>query len=55
MSFDSPWRRSLLHEQKGTTVRVATIIRAFRALRQKHALMVVEGVGGVHVPITIVT
>ena len=52
MSFDSPWRRSLPHERKGTTVRVATIIRAFRALRQKHALVVVEGVGGVHVPIT---
>ena len=37
---------------EGTTVRVATIKRAFRSLRQKHALVVVEGVGGVHVPIT---
>ena len=37
---------------EGTTVRVATIIRAFRALRKKHDLVVVEGVGGVHVPIT---
>ncbi len=37
---------------EGTTVRVATIMRAFRALRQKHMLVVVEGVGGVHVPIT---
>jgi dethiobiotin synthetase len=37
---------------EGTTVRVATIIRAFRALRKKHALVVVEGVGGVYVPIT---
>jgi dethiobiotin synthetase len=36
----------------GTTVRVATIMRAFRVLRQKHNLVVVEGVGGVHVPIT---
>ena len=35
-----------------TTVQVATIMRAFHALRQKHTLMVVEGVGGVHVPIT---
>jgi dethiobiotin synthetase len=34
------------------TIRVATILRAFRALCQKHALVVVEGVGGVHVPIT---
>ena len=34
------------------TIRVATIRRAFRALRQKHALVMVEGVGGVHVPIT---
>jgi len=37
---------------EGTTVRVATIIRAFCALRQKHDLMAVEGVGGVYVPIT---
>ena len=37
---------------EGTTVRMATIMRAFRALRQKHTLVVVEGVGGVHVPIT---
>ena len=36
----------------GTIVRVASIVRAFRALRKKHALMVVEGAGGVHVPIT---
>ena len=35
-----------------TTVRMATIMRAFHALRQKHALVAVEGVGGVHVPIT---
>ena len=35
-----------------TTMRIATIMRAFRALSQKHAFMVVEGVGGVHVPIT---
>lgn len=34
------------------TIRVATILRAFRALRQKHDLLVVEGVGGLHVPIT---
>jgi len=37
---------------EGTAIRVATIMRAFRALCQKHALVVVEGVGGVHVPIT---
>ena len=37
---------------EGTTVRMATILRAFCALRQKHALVVVEGAGGVHVPIT---
>src|SRR5262245_11350912 len=34
------------------TVRVATIMRGFRALYRKHALMVVEGVGGIYVPIT---
>jgi dethiobiotin synthetase len=37
---------------EGRTVRVATIIRAFRALRQKHDLVAVEGVGGVLAPIT---
>jgi dethiobiotin synthetase len=37
---------------EGTTVRVATIIRAFCALSKKHALVVVEGVGGVNVPVT---
>ena len=35
-----------------TTVKIATIMRAFRALSQKHAFMLVEGVGGVQVPIT---
>ena len=34
------------------TIRVATIRRAFRCLRQKHALVMVEGIGGAHVPIT---
>ncbi len=33
-------------------VALPTILRAFRALRQKHDLVAVEGVGGVHVPIT---
>ena len=37
---------------EGTTVRMETIMRAFHALRQKHALVVVEGVGGVYAPIT---
>jgi len=37
---------------EGRTVRVATIIRAFRALCQKHDLVAVEGVGGVLAPIT---
>lgn len=35
-----------------TTVQIATIMRAFRTLSQKHAFMMVEGVGGVQVPIT---
>ena len=37
---------------EGTIVRVATIMRVFHALRQKHRLMAVEGVGGLQVPIT---
>lgn len=34
------------------TVRMATILRTFRTLDQKHAFMVVEGVGGIYVPLT---
>jgi dethiobiotin synthetase len=34
------------------TIRLATIMRAFHSLGQKHDFVVVEGVGGVHVPIT---
>jgi dethiobiotin synthetase len=30
---------------------MATILRTFHTLRQKHAFMVVEGVGGIYVPI----
>jgi len=37
---------------EGTVVRLSTIMRAFRALHKKHALLVVEGIGGVRVPIT---
>jgi dethiobiotin synthetase len=37
---------------EGKTVQMATILRTFRTLRQKHAFMVVEGVGGIYVPIT---
>jgi dethiobiotin synthetase len=35
-----------------TTVQIAAIMRVFRALSQKHAFMMVEGIGGVQVPIT---
>lgn len=35
-----------------TTIQIATIMRAFRALSHKHAFMVVEGVGGAQVPVT---
>lgn len=38
-------------QTEGTTVRVMTIMRAFRTLRRKHAVMIVEGVGGIYVPI----
>ena len=34
------------------TIRLATILQAFHALCQKHDFVAVEGVGGVHVPIT---
>ena len=37
---------------EGATVRMATIMQAFHALRQKHAFVAVEGVGGLYAPIT---
>jgi dethiobiotin synthetase len=37
---------------EGATVRVATIMRAFRTLQSRHEVVLVEGVGGVYVPIT---
>jgi dethiobiotin synthetase len=39
-------------QAEGRTVQMATILRTFRRLRHKHAFMVVEGVGGIYVPIT---
>ena len=39
-------------QAEGKIVGVATILRAFHALCRKHTFMVVEGVGGVQVPIT---
>jgi dethiobiotin synthetase len=37
---------------EGRTVLTTTIIRIFQTLLQKHSLVVVEGAGGVYVPIT---
>ena len=37
---------------EGTTVRVATIMRAFRMLKSRHEVLLVEGMGGVHTPVT---
>lgn len=33
-------------------IRLATILSAYRRLREQHELLLVEGVGGVHVPLT---
>ena len=33
-------------------IKLAKILRAFKVLRARHRLLVVEGVGGVHVPLT---
>ena len=38
--------------EEGRTIRIAAILQAFRALRRKHDLLIVEGAGGLHVPIT---
>ena len=34
------------------TIKIATIMKAYRALQAQHDLLLVEGVGGVHVPMT---
>ena len=39
-------------QAEGKTVQMATILRTFRTLHQKHTFMVVEGVGGTYVPLT---
>ena len=39
-------------QAEGKAIQVTTILRSFHTLIQKHALMVVEGAGGVYVPIT---
>jgi dethiobiotin synthetase len=40
-------------QAEGKAIQVTPILRAFRTLRQKHAFMVVEGAGGIYVPITL--
>ena len=39
-------------QAEGKAIQVTPILRAFRTLSQKHAFMVVEGVGGIYVPLT---
>lgn len=39
-------------QAEGRTVLVTTVIRTFQTLLQKHSFVVVEGAGGVYVPIT---
>jgi len=34
------------------TIKIAAIMQAYRALQAQHSLLLVEGVGGVHVPMT---
>jgi len=34
------------------SIKIATIMRAYRLLREQHDLLLIEGAGGVHVPIT---
>jgi len=34
------------------TIKITTILQAYRALQAQHGLLLVEGVGGVHVPMT---
>lgn len=34
------------------TIKIATIMQAYRALQEQHELLLVEGAGGVHVPVT---
>jgi dethiobiotin synthetase len=45
----SPWAASRL---EGVKIKPSIILRAYRKLRQRHTFLVVEGVGGLAVPIT---
>ncbi len=52
MFFDFLWRRSLPRKRKGRPYEWRPSCELSVPCCQKHALVVVEGVGGVHVPIT---
>ena len=39
-------------QAEGKAIQVWSILRAFRTLRQRHAFMIIEGGGGIYVPIT---
>ena len=38
--------------EEGQTIQITAILQVFRTLRRKHDLLVVEGAGGLHAPIT---
>jgi dethiobiotin synthetase len=47
----APLAPSVAAEMEGTTVDIALILSAYRALQERHAAMLVEGAGGLAVPI----
>ena len=50
--FGAPLAPAIAAAREGKTIEIRRIVSAFRALARKHACMVVEGAGGIMVPLT---
>ncbi|HEY6012339.1 MAG TPA: dethiobiotin synthase [Nitrospirota bacterium] len=50
--FRKPLAPSIAAELEGSSVNISAIMKAFRTLSSRHELMIVEGAGGILVPLT---
>ena len=52
LRFREPLAPAVAAERAGTPIRMGKIVAAFRTLRRKHDFLIVEGAGGIMVPLT---
>jgi dethiobiotin synthetase len=50
--FRLPLAPAVAAAQEGAPIRIAAILKAYRQLRKRHSRMLVEGAGGIMVPLT---